>query len=37
MPIYFELTVLLLLAYAVGLGIGWLLWNPGLDGEEEMD
>jgi len=27
MPIWLELTVLLLLAYAAGLGIGWALFR----------
>lgn len=27
MPIWLELAVLLLLAYAAGLGIGWLLFK----------
>lgn len=27
MPIWLELTVLLVLAYAAGLGIGWLLFK----------
>ena len=27
MPIWFELMILMLFAYAVGLGIGWALWN----------
>jgi len=27
MPIWLELTILLLLTYAVGLGIGWALWG----------
>lgn len=26
MPIWLELLVLLLIAYAVGLGIGWAIW-----------
>ena len=29
MPIYLELLVMLLLTYAVGLGIGWALWGAG--------
>jgi hypothetical protein len=27
MPIWFELALLLVFTYAVGLGIGWLLWG----------
>ncbi|GAA4042353.1 hypothetical protein [Parerythrobacter jejuensis] len=27
MPIWFELMVLLLFTYAMGLGIGWGLWG----------
>lgn len=37
MPIYFEVMVMLLLAYCIGLGLGWMLWNPGPDREEELD
>lgn len=33
MPIWLELLVLLLLAYAVGIGIGWAVW--GRNGSEE--
>lgn len=29
MPIYVELLVMLLLTYAIGLGIGWALWAAG--------
>ncbi len=32
MPIWLELLALSLLAYAVGLGIGWALWGRGDDG-----
>lgn len=37
MPIWLELLVLMLLAYAVGLTIGWALWGreAGKDGEQE--
>jgi hypothetical protein len=28
MPIWLELLVLLMIAYVVGLAIGWLLWGP---------
>jgi hypothetical protein len=27
MPIWMEVLVLMLLAYAVGLGIGWAIWS----------
>ncbi len=27
MPIFFELLFILLAAFAVGLGIGWLVWG----------
>lgn len=27
MPLWLEMAVSVLLTYAVGLGIGWLLWN----------
>lgn len=27
MPIWFELLILLLVTYAIGVGIGWLLWG----------
>lgn len=27
MPIYLEIMVLALVAYAIGLGLGWLLWG----------
>lgn len=27
MPIWLELLVLLLIAYALGLGLGWALWG----------
>lgn len=29
MPIWLELTVLALVAYAAGLGLGWALWGRG--------
>lgn len=29
MPIWFELVLLMLFTYALGLGIGWLLWGRG--------
>jgi hypothetical protein len=27
MPLWLELTVLLLLTYLAGFGLGWALWN----------
>lgn len=27
MPIWMELTVLMLVAYAAGLALGWVIWN----------
>lgn len=27
MPIWMEVFVLMLLAYAVGLGFGWIIWG----------
>ena len=27
MPIWIEIVILLLFTYAIGLGIGWLLWG----------
>ena len=36
MPIWFELLVLLLVTYVIGLGIGWLCWGrsaPDAEGE----
>jgi hypothetical protein len=34
MPIWLELTVLALLAYATGLAIGWAIWRRGSAGED---
>lgn len=31
MPIWFELLVLALIAYAAGIGIGWALWGRSSD------
>lgn len=33
MPIVMELTVLLLVAYAIGLGIGWTIWGRKPNGD----
>ena len=35
MPIWLELLILALVAYAAGLGLGWALW--GRDGHEGGD
>ncbi len=40
MPIWLELLVLLLVAYAGGLAIGWAVWNrhdPGEAGTDQPD
>lgn len=31
MPIWMELLVLLLLAYAIGLAIGWAVWGRSVE------
>lgn len=31
MPIWFELIVLMLVAYGVGVLAGWLIWNEAAD------
>lgn len=31
MPIWFELLVLMLVAYAIGMGIGWVVWGRAAD------
>ncbi|WP_268893565.1 hypothetical protein [Pontixanthobacter luteolus] len=31
MPIWFELMVLLLVTYVIGLGLGWLVWGRSPD------
>jgi hypothetical protein len=36
MPIWLELLVLLMVAYVLGLGIGWLLWGRA-SGEREQE
>ena len=36
MPIWMELLVLMLVAYAIGLGIGWALWGRNA-GETRID
>ena len=27
MPVWFEMLVLMLVAYAIGIGIGWAIWG----------
>lgn len=34
MPIWLELLVLLLIAYALGLGLGWALWGRDISGDK---
>lgn len=34
MPIWFELLVLALIAYAAGIAVGWALWGRSADGGE---
>ena len=33
MPIWLELLILLLVAYACGLGLGWAIWGRNRSGE----
>lgn len=37
MPIWLELLVLMLLAYLVGIGIGWALWGRVAAPERESE
>ena len=38
MPIWLELLVLLMVAYILGLAIGWLLWGrAGAEREQDSD
>ena len=41
MPIWFEIIVLMLVAYALGLAIGWLAWgtrpDDGADADPEIE
>jgi hypothetical protein len=37
MPIWFELMILLLITYGVGIGIGWLLWGRGIVDDEGFE
>ncbi|GEM_PF-404593 len=37
MPIYLEIMVLALAAYAIGLGLGWLLWGHDTSSAEGND
>jgi len=34
MPIWLELLVLMLVAYAAGLAIGWSIWGRGATGDD---
>ena len=34
MPVWSELVVLMLAAYAIGIGIGWLLWGRTIENED---
>ena len=31
MPIWLEILILMLIAYAVGLGLGWAIWSRASD------
>ncbi|UVI40655.1 hypothetical protein [Qipengyuania spongiae] len=37
MPLVLELIVLMLAAYAAGLGIGWLIWGSSAGHEDHAD
>ena len=37
MPLVLELIVLMLAAYAAGLGIGWLIWGSDASREDHTD
>jgi len=37
MPILFELMILLLVTYAIGIGFGWVLWGRGIAGDEGFE
>ena len=37
MAIWIELTILLLFTYAIGLGIGWLLWGRNAAAEQASE
>lgn len=34
MPIWFELMILLLATYGIGIGVGWVLWGRGNSHDE---
>ena len=34
MPIWFELMILLLVTYGIGIGIGWVFWGRGIAHDE---
>ena len=37
MPIWFELMILLLITYATGLALGWLVWGRVITKEGEIE
>jgi hypothetical protein len=37
MPIWFELMILLLVTYGVGIGLGGLLWGRGIADDEGFE
>ena len=36
MPIWFELLILMLVTYVIGLGIGWVLWGRGPENDPDI-
>lgn len=37
MPIWFELMILLLVTYGIGIGLGWALWGRGIVADEGFE
>lgn len=37
MPIWLELLVLLLVTYALGIGIGWAFWGRAPEGRDTLE
>jgi len=37
MPIWLELLVLLLVTYALGIGIGWAIWGRTPEGRDTLE
>lgn len=37
MPIWFELMILLLVTYGIGIGVGWVLWGRGIAHDEGFE